>query len=115
MLILKSKDYLFEQIVLEYKKLIEFGVYKNGDSLPSCRELARERGINPNTVSKAYSFLEKEGYVQAVPKKGVFVTYEKELSRTSIAFNEISRLHDSGVTKEEILEAINKIYGGEKW
>ena len=47
---LKGKGNLFEQIAEEYIRLINLGVYEPGYKLPSCRVLAKELGINPNTV-----------------------------------------------------------------
>ena len=67
----KGKLNVYQSIVAEYKKLMELGAIVYGEKLPSCRALALERGINPNTVEKAYSALEKEGYIRILPKKGL--------------------------------------------
>ena len=72
---LKGKDNVYEQIVNEYKRYIQLGVIRLDEKLPSCRSLAQELGINPNTVVRAYNVLENEGYIKVLPKKGVYVTY----------------------------------------
>ena len=61
-IILKNKGNVYEQIVNEYKRFIQLEIIRNDEKLPSCRLLATELGINPNTVAKAYSVLEEEGY-----------------------------------------------------
>ena len=70
----QSKEPIFEQIQNQILRFIQAGVLAHGDRLPSVRQLAQENGINPNTVSKAYIELEKNGYVYNIPKKGVYVS-----------------------------------------
>ena len=64
----QSKEPIFEQIQNQILRFIQAGVLAPGDRLPSVRQLAQENGINPNTVSKAYIELEKNGYVYNIPK-----------------------------------------------
>lgn len=66
---LQSKIPLQEQIKNQMIRFIEVGILKEEDRLPSIRQLAQDNGINPNTVMKAYSELEKQGFVYNVPKK----------------------------------------------
>ena len=65
-----------EQIVNEYKRFISLGIIKFDEKLPSCRQLASDLGINPNTVQRAYNVLEQDGYINVLPKKGVYVCYQ---------------------------------------
>lgn len=53
--------------------LIMSGHYKEGEKLPTVRDLAVELGINYNTANKAYQDLERDGYVYTVRGKGCFV------------------------------------------
>ena len=64
----QSKESIFEQIQNQILRFIQAGVLAPGDRLPSVRQLAQENGINPNTVSKAYIELEKNGYVYKLMK-----------------------------------------------
>ena len=73
---LNGKGNVYQQIVDYYKRYISLKIIKPMEKLPSCRTLASELGINPNTVERAYSILEKEGYIITIPKKGVYVSYE---------------------------------------
>lgn len=112
---LQGKDSIYEQIKKQISRFIESGVLKPDDKLPSCRELANELGINPNTVMKAYSELEKNGYIYTVAKKGVFVSgneeVKKELNETDV-LNLLRALKREGYTKDDMQLYINEIFGG---
>ena len=114
-IVLKGNINVFEQIVNNYKKLISTGVLKDGEFLPSCRELAKELGVNPNTVAKAYKKLEDDGYATSVLKKGYYVSYGKDNSKSIDDFKEhLAKLKSEGITLDEINNAINDIYGSDK-
>lgn len=111
---LKGKENIFEQIANNYKKLIITGVFKNGEYLPSCRELARELGINPNTVARAYKQLEDEGFVIALIKKGVYVNYNKNENKDLNEFKQyIKKLKTDGFSYEELIQALKETMKGE--
>ncbi|MBP3239124.1 MAG: GntR family transcriptional regulator [Oribacterium sp.] len=111
---LQSKEPIFEQIQNQILSFIEAGVLKPGDKLPSVRQLATDNGINPNTVAKAYAQLEQKGYVYNLPKKGVYVAdISMENSKILQITSLLKPLKDNGITKEEILKALNKVYGEE--
>ncbi len=75
---LSGKRNIYEEIVETYTKYIRTGALRAGEKLPSCRGLAMQLGINPNTVERAYSELEKRGLIRTLPKKGAFVRAEAE-------------------------------------
>ena len=75
---LSGKRNIYEEIVETYAKYIRTGALRAGEKLPSCRGLAMQLGINPNTVERAYSELEKRGLIRTLPKKGAFVREEAE-------------------------------------
>lgn len=64
---------IYEQIKEKLRHMILSGALKEGDKLPSVRELAGELAINPNTIMRAYRELESEGFVCTVQGKGCFV------------------------------------------
>lgn len=105
-----GKQDVYLEIAEQYKQYIKLGVIKTGEKLPSVRALAGELGVNPNTVARAYSTLEEEGFVRALPKKGAYVTYgEKEMiepDKKSV----IIALKDMGVSKNSILKWIEEVY-----
>lgn len=62
------------QLVHQVKHALRLGILKTGDRLPTAREVVEKLAINPNTVSKAYRELEREGLVEGRPGLGTFVT-----------------------------------------
>ena len=57
-----------------FQTLIVSGVLEPDSQMPSVRSLAMELSINPNTIQKAYSVLEQEGYIYPVKGRGNFVS-----------------------------------------
>lgn len=112
-----EKKNVYENIVEELKTLIENGVLKRGEKLPSVRAYAVDKKVNPNTVAKAYSVLEQEGYIRVELKKGAYVCYgEGKLPRAQLSpvKQKITEWKASGIPLEEIEKAIEEVYGKEK-
>lgn len=106
------KDSIFEQIVANYKKKIDLGLLSEHQKLASCRELAMQMGINPNTVQKAYTVLENEGYVYSMPKKGVFVApRDRKAERENTAREQLQQIKKAGISKGTLLSLVDEIYG----
>jgi GntR family transcriptional regulator len=64
----------YMQLIQQVRHALRLGVLKEGDKLPTVKEVVARVAINPNTVSKAYRELEYEGLVTARPGLGTFVT-----------------------------------------
>jgi len=65
---------IYQQIMEQVKAMIATGVLMPGDKLPSVRELAVEAEVNPNTMQKALSELEREGLLCSKRTSGRFVS-----------------------------------------
>ncbi|MDD6192663.1 MAG: GntR family transcriptional regulator [Lachnospiraceae bacterium] len=65
---------IYEQIVNQFKNRIVKGVLSADEKLPSVRGLAMELSINPNTIQRAYTELERQGYIYSVKGRGNFVS-----------------------------------------
>ena len=65
---------IYEQVRDGLRSMMVTGVLAAGDKLPSVRSLATELAINPNTIQRAYTQLEAEGYVYTVSGRGTFVS-----------------------------------------
>ena len=65
---------IYAQLMDPLKRRIITGRYLPGEKLPSVRELAAEAGINPNTVQRAFSELEREGLIYTQRATGKYVT-----------------------------------------
>ena len=55
------------------KQAVAAGALERDEAMPSIRQLAAELRVNPNTVARAYSNLEREGTIRTVPGGGTFV------------------------------------------
>ena len=75
MIVLDYKDRrpLYEQVVERFKELIIKGILPEDMQMPSVRNQAMQLSINPNTIQRAYSELERQGFIYSVKGKGSFV------------------------------------------
>jgi GntR family transcriptional regulator len=71
------------QLVQQVRQALRLGLLREGDQLPTVKEVVARLAINPNTVLKAYRELEHEGLAAARPGVGTFVT--KTLTDASLA------------------------------
>ena len=71
---LQNRTPIYEQIVEWFQTLIVNGILEPDSQMPSVRSLAVELSINPNTIQKAYSVLERDGYIYPVKGRGNFVS-----------------------------------------
>jgi GntR family transcriptional regulator len=87
----KSSIPIYEQIQIRIKELILKDALKEGEKLPSVRELACIITVNPNTISKSYLILEKDGLIETIKGKGTFIKSgaNKVLKNESIKILEI--------------------------
>jgi GntR family transcriptional regulator len=69
----KSSEPIYEQIKNQLKENIISGKLKQGEALPSIRNLARDLKISVITTKRAYEELEKEGLIYSVAGKGFYV------------------------------------------
>lgn len=72
----RSSTPIYEQIIQGVKEGIIKGVLQPGDKLPSVRELASMLTTNPNTVSKAYTELERLKIIETLRGRGTFVSMD---------------------------------------
>ena len=61
---------LYEQIIERFQDLMYQEVLKENEKLPSVRSLAMELSINPNTIQRAYTELERQGFIYSVKGRG---------------------------------------------
>jgi GntR family transcriptional regulator len=83
---------VYRQLMDQVKFHIASGLLRPGDELPSTRALSSQLGVNPMTISKAYSYLEKERVVERRPGRPLVV---KALDTRAIKDRKIEQLRDS--------------------
>ena len=112
---LNSDRPIYAQILEIIQMRIVSGIYRPGERIPSVRELAAEAGVNPNTMQKALSELERSGLVMAVRTSGRVVTEDMEMIRqtkTALAREQvrdfIDRMKRLGFNKEEVVELLEQ-------
>lgn len=110
---LQSRMPIYEQL---YKKTIELiikGVLKENEQLPSVRSLAKEIGVNPNTVAKAYQELERNKIIYSVSGRGSFIAKISDSSIKDYILedfdNSVNEAVKIGITKDELKERIDGV------
>jgi GntR family transcriptional regulator len=91
---LKNRQPIYEQVVENFKRLIISGEVAQDSRVPSVRDMAKELGVNPNTVQKAYRELEGQKYFYTVLGQGSFIAAPPE----SVTSAEISALYEKLAT-----------------
>ena len=69
---------IYRQLAEQVRRMVAGGQLKEGDELPSVRELALEHAVNPMTISKAYSLLEVEGVLVRQRGKPMQIAQQKK-------------------------------------
>ena len=112
---------LYEQVKEQIKNKIVANELKAGELLPSIRSLAKDLRISVITTKNAYDELEKEGYVETIPGKGTYVANkntelikEEQLQKVEgLIDTAVSIAKISGISKDEIKEMLDILYGEE--
>lgn len=117
----QSRYAVYEQIVRQVEKYILSGVLSADQQLPSVRTLSIELSVNPNTVQRAYTELERQRLVYSITGKGTFIDPQalsqlqaKQRGSLDDLRPVIQTLRLSGVTKQEMIDLIEQIYKEEQ-
>lgn len=66
-------DLLYEQVAGRIEQMIEKGVLRAGEKIPSVRAVSRQQGVSMSTAFQAYFLLESKGLIESRPRSGFFV------------------------------------------
>lgn len=113
-----SNKPIYEQIKEQIKNKIVSNELKIGEQLPSIRNLAKDLRISVITTKNAYEELEKEGYVETIPGKGVYVANknielirEEQLQKIEdLIDTAVSIAKISNISKSEIENMLDILY-----
>ena len=114
-----DKRPIYEQIAERFQTLIISGVMEADEKLPSVRSLAVELSINPNTIQRAYTELERDGFIYTVKGKGNFVKKDERLLEKlkERLLNELEQQLKVclryGIAKGELSKVVKKVFGEE--
>ena len=108
-----------EAIYMQLRNQIIMGIaasrFREGDMLPSVRQLADHIGINMHTVNKAYTVLRQEGYVKVDRRKGVMIAVDADkLKAMEDVRNDLlvtlAKASCKNISREEAHALIDEIY-----
>lgn len=113
----QSRKAVYEQIIEQVERFILASLLKPDDQLPSVRSLSIELNLNPNTVQRAYSELERRGVIYTITGKGSFVDEKAREVISSEKRKELPQLFEilkefsaAGIKKQEIVDIVNNAY-----
>lgn len=108
-----------EALYLQLRNQIILGIataqFREGDSLPSVRQLADSIGINMHTVNKAYTVLKQEGYVKVDRRRGAVIAIDIDKMRTLQELRRelqviLAKSSCKNISRDEIHQLIEEIY-----
>ena len=110
-----SEEALYIQLINQIIIGIATDQIREGDTLPSVRQLADNIGINMHTVNKAYSVLKQEGFLRVDLRSGAVIALDTDKMRTiSEMRRDLSVILARGVCKnvsrEEVHDLVDSIY-----
>lgn len=111
---LQSRVPLYEQLQEQIIRLSMLGILDENQQLPSVRALAREVGVNPNTVAKAYQQLEQQGIIYTLSGRGSFVSPDllslQSLRQAALqeVLDAVDKALSRGVSPQQLLDAIRQ-------
>ncbi len=108
---------IYEQVIAEFERYVMAGLMGANDKLPSVRALSLELSVNPNTIQKAYTELERQNLCYSVPGSGRFVAKdaaERIKERKRGLLTEVDRLarelRASGIEEKELIDVVHSAY-----
>lgn len=108
-----------EAIYIQLRNQIIIGIaaerIREGDTLPSVRQLADNIGINMHTVNKAYSVLKQEGFIKLDRRKGAVIALDADKIRAVEELRQelaviLARAICKRVSRGEVHELVDEIY-----
>lgn len=115
-----SGEPIYEQIASQIKAMVMNGILKEGDALPSMRNLALQLHISVITTKRAYEELERDGFIESFTGKGSFIRKQNtELLREEhlrqaedLLIQACEKARQAGMSLKEMQEIVEIFYGG---
>ncbi len=102
---------IYEQICHAICGEITRGVLKENDKIPPSRALAQQLGLNPNTVAKAYSILERDGIIYTLAGKGSFVAAQNGKANSTLTRDFEEKTFEAlraGIAADALVEIVRR-------
>jgi GntR family transcriptional regulator len=108
---------IYTQLRNQIVEGIASGELKEGEELPSVRQMAEDIGINMHTVNKTYNLLKQEGFIKLDRRKGAVInlSFEETKDNTMVKLEEelkvvLAEAYCKNITREEMIKLVNNIY-----
>lgn len=112
-----SRIPLYEQLISSIEESILLDLLSYEEKIPSVRSLSAQLGINPNTIQKAYTDLERRNITYSVPGSGRYISKNAKELLQADSNEDIDKLKDVlaqlklfGIKKDDIIKILNEIY-----
>jgi len=112
---------IYIQIADHLSSQIVRGEMRAGEKLPSVREMAINLGVNPNTIQRTYSEMERMGIVETKRGQGTFVTENEQVLKelkirlqTDIIDAFVQNMKELGFSQEEMVEGLEQYFRREQ-
>lgn len=110
-----SSEALYIQLRNQIIMGIATSTIREGDTLPSVRQLAENIGINMHTVNKAYSVLKQEGFLQLDRRKGAVIAIDVNKLQAVEEMREqirvlLAKASCQNISREEVHQLVDEIY-----
>ncbi len=108
-----------EALYLQLRNQIILGIatsrIREGDELPSVRQLAGDIGINMHTVNKAYAVLKQEGFIKVDRRRGAVISIDADCVQTISELRKelkviLAKVSCKNISREEVHALIDEIY-----
>ena len=110
-----SSEALYIQLRNQIIMGIATSTIREGDTLPSVRQLAENSGINMHTLNKAYSVLKQEGFLQLDRRKGAVIAIDVNKLQAVEEMREqlrvlLAKASCQNISREEVHRLVDEIY-----
>ena len=112
----QSRVPVYEQIVVQIEKQVLLGLISAGDQIPSVRSMSMQMHLNPNTVQRAYTELDRKSLIYTISGVGSFISEgaldvlkNEKRKLIPVLEDRIKELALAGITKKEVLDIVDKV------
>ena len=110
-----SNEAIYLQLHHQVIRGIAAAVLREGDSLPSVRQLAEDIGINMHTVNKAYNLLSQEGFVRIDRRRGAIICLDIDrilaMEELTVQMRQVlARAICRNIPEQDVLNLVHMIY-----
>ncbi len=90
---------IYRQVIEQVREAVARGRLEPGERLPSVRQLSKELVVNPNTIARAYTELERDGVLHTRPGLGVFVAKPQAGLKAEVRKRRLNEIIDRLLTE----------------